>query len=174
MFWRKDAEPISCEAEDLLWPAPDSVNEAKHAVAFPVLLFQRDFAYMAPNARSLTTESSIRLLKDYAGILVIDSEGFSARIKEAEAVGPSQPRRWFAVARVPLRVRLIFDGQPVALSVDDMKAQLYRSFDTWDGWRHAVGTPGFEIMLKSVRSAQTIQEIMAILERTYRAAPESL
>ena len=91
----------------------------------------------------------------------------------ANVVGPAKGTpRFLGIWPGQYRVRLVFDSDPVLLSVDDVKLRVSESFKkSNDAARRYLGMEKFNRMLEDIESAATVSEIFETVTKAYYVPP---
>jgi hypothetical protein len=134
------------------------------SATFPTLSLSKGVALVSRSPAELTTCRIAGLRRGwFSDLLLVDSSGRGWKIggaRKLHGVGPLWGYNIFLNQKI--RVELVLAKGPFTVSVDDLRERVLKSFRTWHGWEEE---DGFLVLKARVEKAQSVSEIIAMLER---------
>lgn len=134
------------------------------SATFPTLSLSKGVALVSRSPAELTTCRIAGLRRGwFSDLLLVDSSGRGWKIggaRKLHGVGPLWGYNIFLNQKI--RVELLLSKGPFAVSVEDLRERVLKSFRTWHGWEEE-GT--FSILKTGIEKAGSVSELISLLER---------
>jgi hypothetical protein len=138
------------------------MNENPYDIQFPVIYFSGICLGVENTFEELTTCTRLALRHGFFNkMLLVEATGRAFWIGGAQklhGVGLFWGYNIFLNQRI--RVKLLFEGEPFRVTVDEVKKRVFDSFDKLDCWSSG---GNLEELRAGVRNAQTVAEIVQVL-----------
>jgi hypothetical protein len=135
---------------------------AANDITFPVICFYRHLLRIRRDWETLVTTTTAGIKNGmFDNMLVVDASGKAIRVKSARKLhGVGLFWGFNPMVGQRIKVELIFDGEPFAMTVEDVRNLVLGLFKKCNGWQ----TRGdFAELKASVEKAQTIAELIRLL-----------
>lgn len=141
------------------------------ALTYPALCFSQGLVEVASTSNDLVTCTKVALKNGYFNdLLVIDSEGWSHRVRRAEKVrGVGRFWGYNVFLNQRIQVRLYADDEIVQLSVDQTRDNALKSARSWQHWE---ASGDLDELRRRIVRAVSHREI-AMIVSSHLAGPKS-